>query len=226
MSYGTGGGPGWGDGSSAPPPPGFPPQPRPQRPWYQRTLWIVVLLVVFAPVGIFLMWKYTDWQRPLKIGVAIVAGVVFLAAFANALSDGKDDSGKDKVTPASTSTPVPSGAATTPAPAATTAAPTSAPPVSSTAPPPATTAPAEPPPAAPAQDEANVPKADPPKADPPKADPPKVDPPKVDPPPANVNTVHPGSFCSPVGATGVTDKGTAMVCSLKAGDSRARWRAA
>ncbi|WP_406299146.1 hypothetical protein OG948_28250 [Embleya sp. NBC_00888] len=189
-------------------------------------MWIVVLLVVFAPVGIFLMWKYTDWQRPLKIGVAIVAGVVFLAAFANALSDGKDDSGKDKVTPASTSTPVPSGAATTPAPAATTAAPTSAPPVSSTAPPPATTAPAEPPPAAPAQDEANVPKADPPKADPPKADPPKVDPPKVDPPPANVNTVHPGSFCSPVGATGVTDKGTAMVCSLKAGDSRARWRAA
>lgn len=35
--------------------------------------------------------------------------------------------------------------------------------------------------------------------------------------------VHPGAFCSPVGATGVTTKGTSMVCSSKAGD-QARWR--
>lgn len=36
--------------------------------------------------------------------------------------------------------------------------------------------------------------------------------------------VHPGAFCSPVGATGITDRGTPMVCSLKSGDDRARWR--
>ncbi|WP_439677257.1 hypothetical protein [Embleya sp. MST-111070] len=205
-------------------------------------MWIVVLLIVFAPVGIFLMWKYTNWQRPLKIGVAIVAGVFFLAAATGSLSDSKGGSEADKVTPASTSTPTPSGA-TTPPPAATTTPPTSAPPESGTPPPAATTAPVEPPPppAAPAQDEVNPPKADPPKADQPKADPPKADPPKVDPPkndppkadppkndppPASGNIVHPGAFCSPVGAMGVTDKGTAMVCSVKAGDSRARWRAA
>ncbi|MGY6025958.1 hypothetical protein [Streptomyces spinosirectus] len=36
--------------------------------------------------------------------------------------------------------------------------------------------------------------------------------------------VHPGAFCSPVGATGVTDRGTPMVCSVKTGDPYARWR--
>jgi hypothetical protein len=38
--------------------------------------------------------------------------------------------------------------------------------------------------------------------------------------------VHPGAFCSPQGATGVTSAGTPMVCSTKPGDSRARWRSA
>jgi len=36
--------------------------------------------------------------------------------------------------------------------------------------------------------------------------------------------VHPGAFCSAVGATGVTVDGTPMVCSFKAGDDRAHWR--
>jgi hypothetical protein len=35
--------------------------------------------------------------------------------------------------------------------------------------------------------------------------------------------VSPGAFCSPEGATGVTESGTAMVCSSKAG-AKARWR--
>lgn len=38
--------------------------------------------------------------------------------------------------------------------------------------------------------------------------------------------VHPGAFCSPVGARGVTVRGTPMRCTMKAGDDRARWRAA
>lgn len=38
--------------------------------------------------------------------------------------------------------------------------------------------------------------------------------------------VHPGAFCSPEGALGYTSAGTLMRCSFKAGDIRARWRAA
>jgi hypothetical protein len=37
--------------------------------------------------------------------------------------------------------------------------------------------------------------------------------------------VHPGAFCSPAGARGVTSKGTAMVCKSTSSDSRNRWRA-
>jgi hypothetical protein len=38
--------------------------------------------------------------------------------------------------------------------------------------------------------------------------------------------VHAGAFCSPEGARGVTSTGTPMVCSKKAGDTRARWHKA
>jgi resuscitation-promoting factor RpfB len=38
-------------------------------------------------------------------------------------------------------------------------------------------------------------------------------------------TVHPGAFCSPQGATGVTTRGTPMICKTTPRDARARWRA-
>lgn len=38
--------------------------------------------------------------------------------------------------------------------------------------------------------------------------------------------VSPGSYCRTEGSTGVTEKGTKMVCSKKAGQDRARWRSA
>ena len=44
--------------------------------------------------------------------------------------------------------------------------------------------------------------------------------------PSPIQGVHPGSFCSPQGALGRTNRGTLMRCSFKAGDIRARWRSA
>ncbi|WP_236579814.1 PASTA domain-containing protein [Streptomyces sp. HM190] len=41
----------------------------------------------------------------------------------------------------------------------------------------------------------------------------------------SVGTVHPGSFCSPAGATGVSKAGTPMVCG-PGSDGRNRWRSA
>ena len=38
-------------------------------------------------------------------------------------------------------------------------------------------------------------------------------------------TVHPGAFCSPKGAIGVTTRGTTMICKTTPQDARARWRA-
>ena len=49
-------------------------------------------------------------------------------------------------------------------------------------------------------------------------------PPAVAPPPQIRPIVHPGAFCAPAGATGVTNKGTPMVCRTSPTDSRNRWR--
>jgi hypothetical protein len=55
----------------------------------------------------------------------------------------------------------------------------------------------------------------------------KPAPPKTTQPPANPGPiVHPGAFCSPEGAIGYTSAGTRMRCTLKAGESQPRWRAA
>lgn len=51
-------------------------------------------------------------------------------------------------------------------------------------------------------------------------------PPTPSAPPATVITVWPGAFCATVGQRGVTNAGTAMVCSTAPGDPRARWRRA
>jgi len=40
-----------------------------------------------------------------------------------------------------------------------------------------------------------------------------------------LTVVHPGAFCTPAGATGVTSAGTAMVCRTSPTDLRLRWRA-
>lgn len=68
--------------------------------WYQRTLWIVLLLIFFFPVGLFLMWKYAKWAKPVKIVVSAllavsIVGTMVAAANSppsitvNALSDGR-----------------------------------------------------------------------------------------------------------------------------------------
>jgi hypothetical protein len=46
------------------------------------------------------------------------------------------------------------------------------------------------------------------------------------PAPAPSGIVHPGAFCSSAGATGVTSRGTPMICRTTSTDSRLRWRSA
>ena len=47
--------------------------------WYKKPVAIVVLIFVFFPVGLFLMWKYTNWSKGVKI--AITAFIVIAAFF-------------------------------------------------------------------------------------------------------------------------------------------------
>jgi len=34
--------------------------------WYEKTGWIIALLILFFPAGLFLMWKYTNWNKTVK----------------------------------------------------------------------------------------------------------------------------------------------------------------
>lgn len=62
--------------------------------WYQKPLWIVVFLVFFFPVGIFLLWKYTNLNKTIKIIISVVSVLITIVAL----------SSSDKKTEAETTT--------------------------------------------------------------------------------------------------------------------------
>lgn len=93
-----------------------------KKKWYQQTGWIVFLLIVFFPVGLFLMWKYTNWNKWLKVGITLF----FIWALFSP-SSSKDNTALPKneeahltPTPVPTNTPTPEPTATpTPTPTVT-----------------------------------------------------------------------------------------------------------
>ena len=47
----------------------MPPNNHDDTVWYKRTGWIVFWLVFFFPVGLFLMWKYSNWKKIIKSAI-------------------------------------------------------------------------------------------------------------------------------------------------------------
>ena len=51
---------------------------RNSKKWYQKTAWIIILLILFFPIGLYLMWRYTNWKKPAKIIIsAFFAFIVY-----------------------------------------------------------------------------------------------------------------------------------------------------
>jgi type IV secretory pathway VirB10-like protein len=49
--------------------------------WYEKTGWIIALLILFFPAGLFLMWKYTNWNKTVKwVVTGIFAFFVLVSA--------------------------------------------------------------------------------------------------------------------------------------------------
>ena len=48
---------------------------------YQKTWFIILLLIIFWPVGLFLMWKYADWKKAVKIVITVLVAVCMIFAF-------------------------------------------------------------------------------------------------------------------------------------------------
>ncbi len=59
-------------------------------PWYTQTIWVIalLLLLLFFPIGILLMWKYTHWHKYVKIGVT---GLFLFLIFSSTFSDHKQE---------------------------------------------------------------------------------------------------------------------------------------
>lgn len=48
--------------------------------WYQKTGWIIAWLILFFPVGLFLMWKYSDWKKTIKMIITVLFACFTIAA--------------------------------------------------------------------------------------------------------------------------------------------------
>lgn len=51
--------------------------------WYQQTWGIVLLLVLFFPVGIYLMWRYAGWSKNVKIVVSVIFAIITVSIAMN-----------------------------------------------------------------------------------------------------------------------------------------------
>lgn len=40
--------------------------------WYQKNWVIILLIIYFFPVGLYLMWKHTDWKKGIKILISSI----------------------------------------------------------------------------------------------------------------------------------------------------------
>lgn len=54
--------------------------------WYQKPVWIIILLIVFFPVGLILLWRYGKHNNTFKIAVTILAVFIGIPFWVNALS--------------------------------------------------------------------------------------------------------------------------------------------
>jgi len=44
--------------------------------WYQKKNGIIIVLILFFPVGLYLMWKHSDWSKKTKL---IITTIFFIA---------------------------------------------------------------------------------------------------------------------------------------------------
>lgn len=61
--------------------------------WYQKSWGIILMLILFFPVGIFLMWKYSDWNKIIKIIITAILAMFFLIGMVSEDPETPSDTG-------------------------------------------------------------------------------------------------------------------------------------
>ncbi len=87
---------------------------QPTQLWYTQT-WVAILaLVLFFPVGLFLMWRFTSWEAWVKTVITAAGALLAIIIIVAAAAGGGDDDDGDVVT--QEATPSPTGEAVVPTP--------------------------------------------------------------------------------------------------------------
>ncbi len=50
------------------------------KPWYEKDFGIILLFIFFWPVGLYLMWKYSEWSTPVKWTLTAICSFMFFTA--------------------------------------------------------------------------------------------------------------------------------------------------
>lgn len=58
--------------------------------FYERTWFVIIMLIFFFPLGLFLMWKFKDWTKGVKWIVTVVVVLVAIFGFATDENDGEE----------------------------------------------------------------------------------------------------------------------------------------
>lgn len=59
----------------------------PKQPFFEKTWFAILMLFIFAPIGIFLIWKYDKFNKFARISLSVLFGLVFLIAVISTSSD-------------------------------------------------------------------------------------------------------------------------------------------
>ena len=65
---------------------------------YEKTWFIILMLVIFFPVGLFLMWKYSGWNKVVKIVITVIFALgLIMTVFGSSEEDPKQEDNKQAI---------------------------------------------------------------------------------------------------------------------------------
>lgn len=63
--------------------------------WYQKNYGIILVLIIFFPIGLYLMWKYAEWNKKIK---GVITGILALMVIGSVAAPERDPSNPDYAT--------------------------------------------------------------------------------------------------------------------------------
>lgn len=63
--------------------------------WYKSTWFTILMLVIFFPVGLFLMWKYMNWKTWVKVVITVAIALIVIGNMGKSPSTNKSNNSNE-----------------------------------------------------------------------------------------------------------------------------------